>query len=412
VISRLAVVGAVILTALALFHGVLAFGNRRGARAVVAAREDGSPARSPARAALGIAGFLLFAAFILLEGAGLGPGLIPPARRWGWTLFITLMFVLHGAFVLRGEIFPPLGALRWMPATRFARIDSRIYSPLAFALAVLAGAVTFGAARGHAGRGAASPATEAYLARLLAGDRAAIDAAFHGLPQIDDPFVGAVRGAEALEQFVAERHAWLAGRAARLTPGPVTFASGRTVVEATLRLHHGGRDIDLPIAVVGEEDARTGALRSLRVYHSFWPLEGAHRVRPPLLPGDPNAQVAGAVADYQRALAAGDVDAIVATFEPEGYFREPSGEPYVHRGKAALHTFMTQILGAGGIGIEHATITDDGVTCAIEFNAVRFGKHPLTPQAGLAVYQRGPTGRLHAARIYDDVNVEVLQKQE
>ena len=72
---------------------------------------------------------------------------------------------------------------------------------------------------------------------------------------------------------------------------------------------------------------------------------------------------------------------------------------------------MTQILGAGGIGIEHATVTDDGTTCAIEFNAVRFGKRPITPQAGLAVYQRGPSGRLHAARIYDDVNVEVLQKQ-
>ena len=69
---------------------------------------------------------------------------------------------------------------------------------------------------------------------------------------------------------------------------------------------------------------------------------------------------------------------------------------------------MAQILGAGGIGIDHATVTDDGKTCAIEFNAVRFGKQPITPQAGLAVYERGPTGRLHAARIYDDVNVEVL----
>ena len=97
---------------------------------------------------------------------------------------------------------------------------------------------------------------------------------------------------------------------------------------------------------------------------------------------------------------------------PRAYFREPSGEPYVHRGQAALRTFMAQILGAGGIGIEHATVTDDGTTCAIEFNAVRFGKHAMAPQAGLAIYERGPTGRLHAARIYDDVNVEVLQQQK
>jgi hypothetical protein len=269
---------------------------------------------------------------------------------------------------------------------------------------------------GHAGGGAAvaplpaGDATEAYLGRLIAGDRAAIGGAFSDAPAIDDPFAGPVRGAAALDAFVGERHAWLAARAARLTPGPITHAAGRTVVEATLHLRHQGRDLDLPIAVVGE-DAPAGQVRALRVYHSFWPLEGHHRLRPPLLPRDPEARVAGSVADYQRALAAGDVDAIVATFEPDGYFREPSGGPYVHRGHPELRRFMAQILSAGGIGIDHATVTDDGRTCAIEFNAVRFGKRALTPQAGLAVYERGPTGRLRAARIYDDVNVEVLEKQ-
>ena len=256
----------------------------------------------------------------------------------------------------------------------------------------------------------AGNATEAYLGRLIAGDRAAIAAGFENAPTVDDPFAGAVRGADALDGFVAERHAWLSARAARVTPGPITRAAGRTVVEAVLHLRHEQRDIDLPIAVVGE-DAPGGRVRALRVYHSFWPLEGHHRVRAPLLPRDPGAHVGGAVADYQRALAAGDVSAIVATFEPDGYFREPSGEPYVHRGQLELRKFMGQILGAGGVGIEHATVTDDGKICAIEFNAVRFGKRATTPQAGLAVYERGPSGRLHAARIYDDVNVEVLEKQ-
>ena len=250
-------------------------------------------------------------------------------------------------------------------------------------------------------------ATEGYLDRLTAGDRVGIAAGFSDAPAIDDPFAGAVRGADALTRFVAERHAWLAARAGRATPIDVTRASGRTVVEAVLHLQHEGRVLDLPIAVVGE-DAPGGKVRALRVYHSFWPLEGHHRVRPPILPRDPAAHVTGVVADYQRALAAGDVDAIVATFEPNGYFREPSGEPWVHRGQAELRKFMTQILSAGGIGIDHVTVTDDGRICAIEFNAVRFGKRALTPQAGLAIYERGPSGRLAAARIYDDVNVEVL----
>jgi hypothetical protein len=259
---------------------------------------------------------------------------------------------------------------------------------------------------------AAATATEAYLPRLLAGDRAAIAGGFSDAPAIDDPFAGAVRGPGALDGFVVERHGWLAARAARLTLGRVTRGGGRTVVEAVLHLRAipKGRAIDLPIAVVGD-DAPGGRVRALRVYHSFWPLEGHHRVRPPLLGRDPAAHVTGAVADYQRALAGGDVDAIVATFEPDGYFREPSGEPWVHRGAAELRKFMTQILGAGGIGIDHATVTDDGAVCAIEFNAVRFGQRAIAPQAGLAVYERGPTGRLRAARIYDDVNLEVLQTQ-
>jgi len=44
------------------------------------------------------------------------------------------------------------------------------------------------------------------------------------------------------------------------------------------------------------------------------------------------------------------------------------------------------------------------VACALEYNVVRWGRHKLTPQAGLAGYQRGVSGRLAAARIYDDVD--------
>jgi len=103
-----------------------------------------------------------------------------------------------------------------------------------------------------------------------------------------------------------------------------------------------------------------------------------------------------------------DVTAIVNTFEPDGYFREPSGGIYVHRGREQRRPFMSTILGGGGIQLEHCTVTDDGVVAAIEFIAVQFGPHRLQPQAGLAVYEQGPSGLLHTTRIYDDVNVEAL----
>jgi len=60
-------------------------------------------------------------------------------------------------------------------------------------------------------------------------------------------------------------------------------------------------------------------------------------------------------------------------------------------------------LADGGIGLQHCAVTDDGVRCAVEYNAVRWGSHDLQPQAGLGVYERGADGLLAAVRIYDDV---------
>jgi hypothetical protein len=57
----------------------------------------------------------------------------------------------------------------------------------------------------------------------------------------------------------------------------------------------------------------------------------------------------------------------------------------------------------GGIPLQLCTVTDDGTRCAIEYNAVRWGRDEIPPQAGIALYERGPSGRLAAARIYDDV---------
>ena len=61
-------------------------------------------------------------------------------------------------------------------------------------------------------------------------------------------------------------------------------------------------------------------------------------------------------------------------------------------------------VGFGGIPLEHCGVTDDGRSCMLEYNVVRWGKTELPPEAGVAVYVRGPNGRLAAARIYDDVD--------
>ena len=141
------------------------------------------------------------------------------------------------------------------------------------------------------------------------------------------------------------------------------------------------------------------------MYFSSWPLAGRHANRPPVLQPDPELRESDVVREYQRALSVGDVDAIVAAFEPDGYAREPAGGPYVHRGRAGLRSFYELLFSNdGGIPLEHCGLIDDGRACALEYNVVRWGKTELPPQAGMAVYVRGDSGKLAAARIYDDVN--------
>jgi hypothetical protein len=164
----------------------------------------------------------------------------------------------------------------------------------------------------------------------------------------------------------------------------------------------GGR-VELPVAIVTDRNPdRT--LKAIRVYHSMWPITGGHRVREPLLPPDPNIVVPDVVGEYQRALAAGDLEAVLATYEEDAYAREPSGGEYVYRGKEKLReVYSAQFANGGGIPLEHCTLTDDGVRCAIEYNCVRWGVTDIPPQEGVPVYERASSGLLNGGRIYDDV---------
>ena len=86
-----------------------------------------------------------------------------------------------------------------------------------------------------------------------------------------------------------------------------------------------------------------------------------------------------------------------------GYAREPAGAGYVHRGPDGLRAFYEHLFSNdGGIPLEHCRVMDDGRACALEYNVVRWGSTELPPEAGVAVYVRSDSGKLAAARIYDD----------
>ena len=112
-------------------------------------------------------------------------------------------------------------------------------------------------------------------------------------------------------------------------------------------------------------------------------------------------------ADFPEIIThAGDLDATaaeLAAFEPDAYMREPAGDGYVHRGTDDLRGLYELFFSDdGGISLEHCAVADVGRACALEYNVVAWGGMELPPQAGLAVYVRGDSGRLAAARVYDD----------
>ena len=244
----------------------------------------------------------------------------------------------------------------------------------------------------------------AYYEGVLAGEPDALIRSFAGQPRVDDPRAGHIEGAEELRTFVSETANWLRERDAVVENVALTLTHSRTVEEVVVHLlaDDSGR-VELPVAIVSDRNSdRT--LKTIRVYHSMWPLTGGHQVREPLLPPDPNIMVPDVVGEYQRALAAGDLEAVLATYEEDAYAREPSGGEYVYQGKEKLReVYSAQFANGGGIPLEHCTLTDDGVRCAIEYNCVRWGVTDIPPQAGVAVYERATSGLLSGGRIYDDV---------
>jgi len=240
-----------------------------------------------------------------------------------------------------------------------------------------------------------------YFAALSRGDIHDLETAWPGELVVYDPRAGEVRGHRQLRRFVRNNQSWLAQHGARIETVASTSAGGRAVVELLAHLAGDGGELAWPVAVVAESPDDSSVV--FRTYCSQWPVDGRRHLRPPVLePGD--ASPGDVVGRYQAALEAGDSEAVVSTFTPDGYYREAIGPHATHRGTAELRSFFTREFSAGGgIGLQDCTVTDDGVRCALEYNCVRWGVRDLPPQAGLGVYERGPGGLLTAARVYDDV---------
>jgi|SoiMetStandDraft_2_1073263.scaffolds.fasta_scaffold177046_1 SnoaL-like domain len=256
-------------------------------------------------------------------------------------------------------------------------------------------------ARRQARAAAQADPVRQYFAALDEGDARLLESVWPGEVVVFDPRGGEIRGSMELRRFVRSNRSWQAERNLRIEQVAATTVDGRAVMEVLAHLDGDESELGWPVAVVAESPGDSSVV--FRTYCSQWPVAGRRELRPPILsatadrPGD-------VVGRHHAALEAGDVEAVVDTFASDGYLREPIGTNAAHRGTTELRSYFANQLGAGGIGLECCEVTDDGVRCVLEYNCVRWGGQDLTPQAGLAVYERGPDGQLAAVRVYDDVD--------
>jgi hypothetical protein len=248
--------------------------------------------------------------------------------------------------------------------------------------------------------------SEVYIPALLAAQAEQLVRRLGERATVDDPIFGRASGRAGLTTQLERASAWFGKRLGTFEPLAFTTGSDRDVTEGTLRLVLDGRPASVPVAVVAER--RPEREVEVRVYYSTHSIQGTPTARSPLVPRDDGLGVPPPVAAHLAALSRGDVDALVATFENGATLRDPSGVLYMKDAQGgALRAFYEKMFasssaGQPGIEVIKGGRADDGSTCALEYTVARLRGRDIAPQPGLAVYERGESGLLRAARLYHD----------
>jgi hypothetical protein len=254
--------------------------------------------------------------------------------------------------------------------------------------------------------------SDIYIPVLLDSDEqslAALISRLGGRATVDDPIFGRASGLPALERYAKEMSAWFKTHKASYERQYFTTGVDRDVTEGVLTLTFDAKTVELPIAVVAER--RRSREIELRLYYSTQPFKGTYALRSPLVPEDAALVLPTGIDEHIEALSKGDVDALLAGFEADGSMREARG--LEHAKAAGLREFYVKLFsGASGAPAANAErgvqllkggAADDGRTCALEYTLVKIAGRNVTPQAALAVYERGDSGLLRSLRVYDDL---------
>jgi hypothetical protein len=257
--------------------------------------------------------------------------------------------------------------------------------------------------------------SDVYFASLATGQAEQLVRRLGDRATVDDPIFGRTSGMPTLQRYADEVAAWLKKHDGAFEKVAFVTGSDRDVTEGTLALTFDGRRVHVPVAVVAER--RPEREVELRLYYSTKPINGTRAVRSPLLGQNDEVAVPPPVAAHLEALSRADVKGIVASFENGGVLRDSAGGTHAKEGDGGpLADYYRTLFGPAGGGASpgppgtgmellKGERADDGTTCALEYTVVRVHGKDVSPQAGLAVYERGESGLLRAVRVYQDVDV-------
>jgi len=176
--------------------------------------------------------------------------------------------------------------------------------------------------------------------------------------------------------------------------------------EALILLKLDGRDVLLPFAFALNVNADK-KINEIRFYHSYWPIESQHHLRPNLFPLDKEAsRIPLDILKYHTALNEGNIQQVLTLFADDGSVREPSGGISGPGHESKLEDFFSRTLKDGGVSLVYHTVVDDGTRCAAEYSCTKWGPTEIPSQAGIEFFDRvseGETSLFKAVRIYDDI---------
>jgi hypothetical protein len=241
-----------------------------------------------------------------------------------------------------------------------------------------------------------------YFTMLKNGDYDTLQALFLEEPLVNTPMDGEIHGKDEFKQFVNDQKQWFIKNNAKSELINMIIGKERVVSEFIIYLTHEGKQIDIPLAFVAE--LRNNLVNDIRIYHSTWPLTGKHLGRKQILEPAEHLEEPEIIQKYMNGIKKPDKELVLSLFEEDAYVREPSGFHYKHEGYAGRNEFYSFALEKGGIPLKHCTATYNGRSFAVEYVFDEWGDVKFEPEAGIAVYDIGKSGKISAVRIYDDAS--------